>query len=174
MGLLDIPLLTLGGPLILYFLFKERDGKNDFKELIKFSILWLLGYALIWFLKWVLMDVIYGRNLIKIGIGQVLYRSSGGILLKFLATFYNILNMAIPIFIDTILILYLSIKYIKNINEETRKKGRIFFIISLMPIIWYIILPNHSLNHYFFTYRLLFISILSIPLGFYYICGEKE
>ena len=63
--------------------------------------------------------------------------------------------------------------YFKN-NKENLKNGKIFFIIGLIPIFWYCILPNHSVNHFFFTYRLLFVTMFGNMLGLYYSCGEPE
>ena len=171
-GLLDIPLLTLGIPLILYFILKNGDGKGDFKEFIQFSIVWGLGYFITWMTKWVLMDIIYHRSLIKTAIGQIFYRSIGGSISPILAICLNLLSMAIPIMIIMIIMIYLFIKYNKNITKETRRKSRIFLVIGALPILWYIVLPNHSANHFFFAYRLLLITMLANLLWAYYICGE--
>ncbi len=173
-GLLDTPLLTLGGPLILYFIYKENRGEKDFRELIKFSILWLLGYSLTWATKWILTDILYHRDLISTAIGQVLFRSFDKNVNKAVAVCLNILYMAIPIILGTIIAVYYSVKYYNKRVKESSKKYRIFYIISLMPIVWYIVLANHSYNHSFFTYRLLFITMLSLLLSTYYSYGEPE
>lgn len=174
-GLLDVPLLTYGVPLILYYIYKKEKGKGDFKELVKFSLLWLIGYSLMWISKWILMDIIYGRNLIKIGIGQVLYRSIGGKVTPIQSISYNMFMVIIPLILTLFIIFYFYIRYCKNMNKENLRKGIIFIIISLIPFIWYSMFSNHSLYHYFFfTYRLLFITLVAIPTGLYYICGEPE
>lgn len=173
-GLLDIPLITLGGTLILYFVFKDKDGNGDFIEFIKYSILWVLGYFLTWMTKWVLMDLIYNRSLIETAISQILYRSVGGRISPLLAICLNLLSMALPIIIVIIIMMYLYFRYYKNVSKDTRKKSRIFGIIGIMPIVWYIVLPNHSANHFFFAYRLLFITMFALPLWMYYLCGEPE
>ena len=124
--------------------------------------------------KWVLMDMIYHRHLLQTALEQVLYRSIGKILSPLLAICINLLSMALPIMIAIMIILYLYLRYHENINSVTRKKARVFFIISILPMIWYMILANHSVNHFFFAYRLLFISMLSGLLWIYYLCGEPE
>ena len=153
-GLLDIPLITFGGPLILYFVFKNGDGTGNIKDTIKLFIFWVLGYFLTWMTKWVLMDLIYHRNLIKTALEQVLYRSVGGGVSPILAICLNLLSMALPIMISICLMWYMFVKYNAGINKESRKKARIFILISSLPILWYIVLPNHSANHFFFAYRL--------------------
>ncbi len=172
--LLDTPLLTIMGPLIIYYIYKKEKYEEDFKDLIKFGLLWLLGYSLTWATKWVLVDAFYHRGLFATAIGQVLYRSIGKDFGAMFSISINLLYMAIPIMLILFIILYLIVKYREKINKETRRRGRIFFIISLVPIIWYAILKNHSSHHSFFTYRLLFITMLSIMLGIFYICGEPE
>ena len=170
--MLDIPLITFGGPLILYFVFKNGDGTGNIKDTIKLFIFWVLGYFLTWMTKWVLMDLIYHRNLIKTALEQVLYRSVGGGVSPILAICLNLLSMALPIMISICLMWYMFVKYNAGINKESRKKARIFILISILPILWYIVLPNHSANHFFFAYRLLFITMFAYLLWGYYVCGE--
>ena len=161
--LLDTPLLTLLGPVSLYFVFKDEKGKDDIKDLIKYSLFWGIGYALTWVAKWVLMDLLYDRSLVMTGLGQVLYRSVGGtnVLQPILAICLNLLSMAIPLMIVVLIIDYYFIMYHDNITKEKRKKYRIFLIIGVIPLIWYIVLSNHSAYHFFFTYRLLGITMFA-------------
>lgn len=39
-----------------------------------------------------------------------------------------------------------------------------YIMIALIPFVWYFILKNHSINHSFFTYRNLLLTIIAIPL----------
>ena len=39
-----------------------------------------------------------------------------------------------------------------------------YILIALIPFVWYFILKNHSINHSFFTYRNLLLTIIAIPL----------
>lgn len=172
--LLDAPLLTFGMPIILYFIYKDGDGKNDFKDLIKFLIYWGLGYFLTWMTKWVLMDLFFSRNLLETAIGQVLYRSVGKGVPWIIAICINMAGMAIPLLVAIFIIVYMIIKYAVNVTKESRRRGRIFAMIVLMPFAWYILLPNHSVYHVFFSYRLLFISIFACLLWVYHACGKLE
>lgn len=38
-----------------------------------------------------------------------------------------------------------------------------YIMIALIPFVWYFILKNHSINHSFFTYRNLLLTIIAIP-----------
>ncbi|MCI8309030.1 MAG: hypothetical protein HFJ45_02220 [Clostridia bacterium] len=176
--LLDIPLITFGGPLIIYFVLKCKLQKIEIKEgileIIKFGILWLFGYALMWISKWILIDIVYGRNILSTALGQVLYRTVGENISPLTAISVNLLKTVIPIIINLILLEYLLMRYCKKITKENLRKSVLFFIIALMPIVWYIFLSNHSYYHYFFTYRILFLSQVAIPVGLYIACGEPE
>ena len=63
-------------------------------------------------------------------------------------------------------IIYLTIMMIINRNKsidfkENLKKCIPFILITLLPIIWYMVLKQHSYTHVNFTYRILVISIIS-------------
>ena len=77
--LFTTPLIALGIPLLVYFLLKQKNEETSVKEqiidLIKLSILWGLGYGLTWFAKWALVDIIYGRGIIKNAIEQIVFRT---------------------------------------------------------------------------------------------------
>ena len=66
---LTVPILTYGVPLIIYFLLQQKNQRLSFKEstiiFIKTGISWILGYAGTWLAKWILMDLIYDRNLLE-------------------------------------------------------------------------------------------------------------
>jgi len=175
-SLLDAPLLTILVPLTLYFVYKDEKGKDDIKELLKYLLFWGLGYFLTWMMKWVLMDIIYQRDLIKIALSQVVYRSVGkaNLTIPILAICLNLLGMAIPMMINITIQTILLGKFYQNINIETRKNSRVFLIISLIPIVWYLVFSNHSINHYFFAYRILFITMFANLLWIYYMCGKSK
>ena len=59
-----ISITIFGGYAILIYL--GLDSLFTIKTIfVKISIAWFLGYILTWLTKWVLVDVAYGRDLIK-------------------------------------------------------------------------------------------------------------
>jgi hypothetical protein len=42
------------------------------------------------------------------------------------------------------------------------KKVLLFVIISVMPYVWYCVLANHSYLHWWFTYRLQMVTVVSL------------
>lgn len=177
-SLLDIPFMTFGFPIMIYFLLKQKNSEVSVKEqlvsFVKYGFFWLLGYGLIWIFKWILIDILYGRNIFITSIGQVLYRSVGQKNSGIFAIGINVLNMVIPFALTLFLFEYVLIRYCKKITKENAKKAIPFFILGIMPIFWYAMLANHSTYHYFFTYRILFLSIVCSLIGIYITCGEPE
>lgn len=176
---LTVPLITLAFPLSIYILYKQKEEleiKDSIKIIIKASIVWILGYGITWFSKWVLFDLLYDRNLIKSAIDQVLYRSGrtnenidlslGEYLFYYIKrNFKYIIFFSIAtLYINMTMLILKDI--IININKfkDFIKNSIPFLIISMMPIVWYIVLANHTTLHFMFTYRHISIFLLGILL----------
>lgn len=173
MDLLTEPLITLGLPLIIYILLTQKQKislKQDIMNFIKLCILWCLGYALTWIAKWIIVSIIYNRDIIQNALQQAKFRSTGmkqyGYLfvinknLKFLSPVVTSINLAL-------IIIYSIIKLIKNRNCKINIKQNFYTIIpfiflGLLPFVWYLVLRQHSYIHTFFTYKILIITIISI------------
>ena len=71
-----------------------------------------------------------------------------------------------------------KITFSSNNIKNTWHKIFIYFIIGIIPIIWYMLLQNHSYYHAFFTYRNLLISNICVNLCieevFMFLTNEKE
>lgn len=183
--LLDYPLITYGIGIILYTLFKYKnrnftsDTKNDIKDIIKFGILWFLGYGLTWISKWIIIDILYKRNLIYVGLWQVLYRSighyDGKAISPLLAILYNFYFIMLPFFAEVVgVIVVFSIRDFNNLKVKNIKKTIPFIFISIIPIIWMCLFRNHSLQHAFFTYRMMIINLLCTFICLFFIYGKYD
>ena len=172
---LTVPLITLAMPLFIYILDKqkkEQDCKKYVKIILKATIIWFMGYALTWVSKWIIYDLLYHGDLIKTAIQQILYRterynpSSDLQLLTELGIFLvtNIQN----VFIFYIILLEVRIIKINKIKIKLKnrteyiKENIPFFIISLMPFVWYTALANHTILHHIFVYRHMLIFLCGI------------
>lgn len=179
---LTVPLVTLGMPLILYFLLKNKnnkeiDSKENFLEILEFSFLWGIGYGATWITKWILVDCFLQKDLIFTALQQIMYRSSGGNYNPLLVIFFNLsfvyknilYTMLITVLLTSIYLL-LNRKNKLNINtkiKETLKTIFPYIVIAVMPLIWYAFLKNHSIDHAFFTYRNLLLTILCTNISVY-------
>lgn len=171
---LTTPIISFSMPLIIYFLIKQKEKEISIKEtfyiLISLGVKWCLGYILTWGAKWILVDLLFDRNLIQTAIGQVMYRSSGENTKLFEGVLQNLA------YEKSIIFILLYIKMIKIIimkffiKTDIKKKYKIeetlpYILIATIPFIWYIVVREHSNNHPFFTYRSLIITIIGILIS---------
>lgn len=179
--LLTNPIITFGIPIIIVMMLQSKNQiKKNLFTIIKCAILWIIGYLGMWALKWTITDVFFGRTIISNSLEQILFRTNkikydgstinfyGGLENNIIVhSFINILYLGIgnlPSLILPFIILTLrKVPFGKIvINKKTVLNSIPFFIISLIPIIWYIIVNNHSYYHWFFTYR----NLLIFEIGF--------
>ncbi len=172
--LFTTPLISLLLPLTLYFLVsKKKSNKDSLKKYLLLCVLWGIGYIVTWVSKWVLLDLIYNRGVIKQSLYQAQVRS-----IKETIPYYKALARVISYYsrtnlIITFLIPALSMYIYARVNKKkVNKKDSIcllpFIINAIIPFIWFFIIRNHSILHPFFSYKLMMIFIINILLIFGY------
>ena len=179
---LTVPMVTYGIPMLVILLINEK--KEDYKwtksllDIIKLGIAWCIGYGLTWFTKWLLTDLFLHKNLISVALQQVKYRSIGREYSLLQAIYPNLDYEILFIILTVILTLALVFKQIKNksiYKNKTIKEIIPFFLITILPYIWYAVLKNHSAEHSFFTYRNQVLTVIGINICFFkMILLEKE
>ena len=167
-----VPIITLGIPLLLYVLLEQKNKNIRYKELylnmIKLIIFWGIGYLGIWLSKWILADIIYHKGIINLAVSQLKYRAvvKDGNIFDIYTRMFLVIGKPLGIsFIITIsMLIYKIIRY-KTLALKFNIKAILPYIfIALIGIIWYVILSEHSLQHYFFTYRNFFFILICILL----------
>ena len=173
---LTVPLITLATPLTIYVLYAQKNNNLNFKEIFilifKSVVAWCVGYALTWFMKWLLFDIILNGNLIKTAITQVLYRSSR----ENYYSKYNIFELIGSFLKPYIFILIISIVILLI---KRPKRNEIINVVPLiitgaMPVVWTFVFANHSLLHSFFTYRHMIILMYSSLSLIYLIIKDEK
>ena len=180
---LTVPLITLCLPISIYILklMKEKkDWKYCIKVLIKNSIIWSIGYISVWIFKWVQYDLTINDsyNMLSIGFGQVFFRmkrvnEAVGIDVSYISIIIKIISKSLLYTIFSIIILFVINKF-KPIIKKLNKNVIPFLLLSFYPIIWFIILANHTILHAHFVYRHSLIFMLGILLCFYELFFVKE
>ena len=179
--------LTLLIPLILLLIMEyDAETLSSFKSGIKTSlhsgVLWGLGYISSWLAKWTLASVILGENAFSSALTNAANRINGeayeatGFSLRLGAVISNIscifpfshiqkyaFILCIFCFIFACFIYYLIRK-----NKNTCPLPGLFAVLAFMPYIRFLVLANHSYQHYFFTFRAQMTTMLCIALIFYY------
>lgn len=163
---------------------KTKETGKYFKYVIYQSMWWILGYSLMWSSKWILASLFTDQNVIadavnSIGIRTGGHNQGGNIILTHLEgliknLFDSIINSSLVFCIILVLIL-LAFMRLKSDNSRTKVSlpsrisitpfGYTCLFVSCYPLIWTIILNNHSAIHHWFTFRIFSICFLGVSLG---------
>lgn len=168
---LTTPILSLGIPLIfLSVIDAKSSGVNFVKMIFIYSFIWAVGYFGMWIMKWVLGTMFTDINVISVGIKNFTTRTG-------LETYLGPATMKNAIrwnFIEgfgvhfkryvglTVLLITALIVYMYKADKDTVISVLPIFLITVFPIVWYVVLKNHSIVHAWFTYRSLLISTFGL------------
>ena len=174
---LTVPIVTLGIPLLIYAMTENKENstyKKFYLEILKCCILWAVGYLGVWITKWILVDLVYNKKLISSVIEQAKYRTTN---LANKRTLLDIIKQNLSIIrlqffwalIITIILLVIKIVKIKDLKRIVfnYKEMVIYLCIGCLGIVWYLALKQHSYQHFFFTYRNLWLISTGVLLSVY-------
>lgn len=167
---LTYPLVTFGIPMIMLMLLNnDKVLKKAAKEIFFCMIAWGMGYFGMWSGKWIVYFFTTKENIFSSVFKQIMMRTAssadqdrGAAILEALYNNIRVLCKWPIIIVFGSFIVYYLIKILKSRNLYINKSLVVSLIfLGLMPIGWYIILSNHSMIHYWFTYRTLIISVFA-------------
>ncbi|MDE6317577.1 MAG: hypothetical protein K2L73_04175 [Muribaculaceae bacterium] len=155
---LTFPLFTLCIPLATLLLVRGICNRHDVTIA---TLSWGLGYGLLWASKWIAGSIITGNNLFLKAIEGAGERigdipSDSRILLVVLA----------------VTAIFLLIAIFTGRRKNYRLDALLF--IAALPILWFIVLKNHSTVHFFFTWRTLLITYYCITIYYLVNHGSKR
>ncbi len=171
--LLTTPILSALLPIIVYTAVNNEEIKlkEQLIKIIKNLIAWGTGYFGLWATKWVISDLLFGTDIIKVSITQIYYRVFGinnddGIKINnFEALSRNVL-LSLNYLVGAIYIITLAWAVIKKIHSH--KKGIFisteklpYYMCIIITLAWYFIISEHSYKHYFFTYKTMLIPLIA-------------
>jgi hypothetical protein len=159
---LTYPSLTLGIPLTLTVIWGDSGKlRSSVIDIIKNSVFWALGYAGMWFCKWVIGSIILNKNIFadafssaakRTGVTSVSVFDS-----QFIITVFNMVKNTLGyIALPTLLIFCISFALLilcRHQALQRKKQFALYFIVSMLPFIWYLGLREHTFVHSFFTFR---------------------
>jgi hypothetical protein len=166
---LTYPIVTFGIPAIFYFSIYKNDKSKKIFELFWIGFSWVYGYLVMWSSKWFIATEFTNENVIENALNAASDRTSNvsdnliafsrlDSLQKNLELFFNKYIIFSLILVGIILmILILKNKKIKAIKYQFP-----IAIIGCLPLIWYIVLGNHSYIHCWMTNKGLCVSYFSI------------
>ena len=166
---LTYPTITITYPLIIWVINtvdkakREKEALKIKEIIIEFVLcgsLWAIGYFGMWASKWVVCTIFSDPNMISDVLTQIGFRTSdkvngaeitiGAVLEKNFAR-YN----QLPLELMGLMVLLLSILIGKwNKPDKYQVTGAVILIvIAAVPLVWLMVLSNHSFIHNHFTYR---------------------
>lgn len=169
--LLTYPLYTFGMPIILYIVLTQgTELRERFFFILKNGIAWMTGYVFMWMGKWLAGSLITGENLWINALETVTVRVSGEVygddpwrITSVLRNGYIFFNKA-GIFMIIILAVWIGVCVWKSHGEIDRDSAALLGLIACLPIVWYLAAFNHSYAHYWYTFRLLAVSIFAAAM----------
>ncbi|MDR2107927.1 MAG: hypothetical protein LBP28_00490 [Coriobacteriales bacterium] len=180
--LLTAPLITLGIPLIILILYKDKlpspaisFGKTA-RGLLAFVLVWIFGYALIWASKWALSALILGKDSFAVAAMKISSWSHGSLdLSDWLSDAVHdagLLPLTIFAGAALLVVVLALVPLLMSLLRKPRAGLKAFttdialFCVALMPVVWFAVITTHSVTHYWMTYRIFSISLLALILIF--------
>lgn len=183
MDFLTTPLLTLGMPLVVLMTVRKgtaRGGKgflSDFNTIISNSVSWGAGYSLLWISKWIIGSLLTGYNIFESAMSNAKLRIGDTIVFggkeMAMSDFFSIVfdKVCAAVSVYGIILFILAVIaviaiYIYCHRKQTRQYGWLL-VVAMMPVVWFAVMKNHSLQHIFFTWRDFLLTVWCATL---YIC----
>ena len=174
--LLTAPLLTFGIPALIWISIDEHNSDKPLatalRQLVAMGALWAAGYATLWAAKWVISAPFTEFNLFTDVQQQINLRSNAVDNSRISAIMVNFNQ--IPIVIINVILLGLLITSLFHFNRKGIRQAVLYLSIAVLPFIWYFATANHSTYHFWYTYRILAISISGVILAFVSIISWDE
>lgn len=176
LDLLTFPLITLGFPLVLLLSLRLREGESGPRLLLLAAACcagWSLGYGGMWALKWLLTALVFGRDMLSGIFEQMTLRvssSSGGTDFSRLGVLALNLEMIVGKS-SYLLLLALTaaatlMRALRGLRDGLRvrldARALVMLLPAAAPLLWAVVMANHSFDHAFYTYRNLTVSVLSL------------
>lgn len=175
---LDTPIVTLGLPLATYCLLQgERIGRAPLRRVLAvlatLALAWAAGYALLWVTKWVISLAMFGmqswaETASTIGGRLSTADPSGqGSITRVQAVLANVRYFVTRgvACVAGALVLACALLTVRHRNERMWRCGLVLLLVAMLPVVWYVALPNHSFQHAFFTFRSLSVTAYALCLA---------
>ena len=174
--LLTTPIFSALLPIVIYTAVNTKDTtiKSEIIRLIKNFAAWGIGYLGLWATKWVISDLLYDTEIIKVSLTQIYYRLFGNIKKSNIGIKdFKVLKLNVKTATNYLTIaLYICMFAYAIIKKKRSRKNNMFlsaqklpyFLCIIITIAWYLVVSEHSNRHYFFTYKTMLIPLLSTML----------
>ena len=182
--LLVTPILTLGLPLTCWLLQPQqrlRGGKKQCALVVGGCLCWGVGYGLCWAVKWVAASLVTGQNIIADALHQVGVRTAADTWHGMELTWGNLIAFVY----DTLqgrglfwplVVLCVAVVAVFAVTVRSRAAlGRAapLALAAVLPLVWFVVLRTHSIQHGWFTWRALGLTLFAGLAFLYYACDGR-
>ncbi len=174
---MTFPTVTLTIPLIV--LICSDDQKPSLSTLFKCILFWGIGYAGMWFGKWVIAYLVNGSAYLEELIAEMKLRSGNAwettgssvgdrLLLPAKILLRYSFNSTFLVIAFGACVAYALVQSILFLRKHTVRFASLIshllphLIVAAIPVLWVIVMFNHTYTHLFFTYRTMVPSLFSI------------
>lgn len=164
-----------------------KESKKEIKQIAIWICLWLIGYGMMWAVKWLLASIILNINALDYVTEKAMIRINGNTneeniigkitngLTKNFLTLYPLCQIKSPTTWAIIIIsIFIIIVTLSKRDKEEIKKACIMLILGTIPYIRYIVLASHSTTHRFFTFRAQIATIIAVIVALYIIIDKNR
>ena len=154
--------------------FDKHSIKGEIIYSIKSAVLWGIGYAGMWAMKWITASIVLGENVMPFVTGHIEERMAGDLadmsLIPYLwlAIRRNVTclfpldyGLTGAIIAGVVFVVILYFVYVYHKKKIDWKYIILFLVLGLVPYIRFLVMRNHSVLHYFFVHRALCISVFA-------------
>ena len=182
--LLVTPILTLGLPLACWLLEPQqrlRGGVPQCALAVGGSLCWGTGYALCWASKWVLAGAVTGQNVLTDALHQAEVRTTAdtwhGMELTWCNIFaflYDTLNSRHLFWPALVVLAALIALFILSVRSKAALVRALpLALTACMTPAWFVLLRTHSIQHGWFTWRALGLTLFAGLAFLYYACDLR-
>lgn len=153
---LTTPIITLGFPAAMLLLGGRRKigDTSQPRILLMMCMAWSAGYFGLWMAKWILA-YLYGADSFRDIIQAVSLRAGSA---TGFPTFDEMMMPLTAVCIVLLVVSGFSLYYNKSLSPTIKS----LLIVALLPVVWTLIARNHTLVHYYFTWRSYLLSFFCI------------
>lgn len=167
--LLTYPLISWAYPMLWWILVADEGGEaaEYVKKVVCSGLSWIFGYGGMWIMKCLLATWILGRDVFGTAVEEVLLRA--GVEeevtwhLRWETILANLEHYKYKLYVIVLVLwlLWFVYKALFYKMHSSTKTGALF-LIGVSPLVWYVVLSNHTQVHHFFTYRIFNIGITAL------------
>lgn len=182
--LLVTPILTLGLPLACWLLEPQqrlRAGGAQCALAFGGCLSWGVGYGACWAFKWVLAGLVTGQSVIADALHQIGVRTAADTWHGMELTWSNIIQFVYSTLQDhglfwPLVVLAVAAVAVFALSVRSRTAlGRAapLALAAVLPLVWFVVLRTHSIQHGWFTWRALGLTLFAGMAFLYHACDLR-